>query len=186
MSDSSEDETTHAAEASEQSIRSETDSGETTSAANDSDRKAKQKKIAKRLLKSATAKRGVVYINRPPPYMRPDKVRHLLQQYADITRIYLAPEDETVRRRRRKEGGNRKQRYTEGWVEFASKKEVRIATTSTRADCPSAPQALNNVFVCIELTAGKESSSTLEWYYVRWKEAILQGRCVDVEVPIQI
>ena len=73
----------------------------------------RKKQGAKKVKISASeaAKRGVVYISRPPPYMRPDKVRHLLQQYAEVTRIYLAPEDETVRRRRRKQGGNRKMRF---------------------------------------------------------------------------
>lgn len=89
------------------------------------DLKQRKKVKRKRLSAAETARRGVVYINRPPPYMRPDKVRHLLQQYADVTRIFLQPEDETIRRRRRKEGGNRRQRYKEGWVEFADRKEVR-------------------------------------------------------------
>ena len=87
--------------------------------------KSKTSNSKKLSFEAATANRGVVYINRPTPYMRPDKVRHLLQQYADVTRIFLQPEDETVRKRRRKEGGNRKMRYKEGWVEFASKRDVR-------------------------------------------------------------
>ena len=91
---------------------------------NNNHKKNKKQRKNKRLSEAETAKRGVVYINRPPPYMRPDKVRHLLQQYAPVTRIYLAPEDETVRRRRRKDGGNRKKRYSEGWVEFESRKSV--------------------------------------------------------------
>jgi len=37
-------------------------------------------------------KKGVVYLSRIPPYMRPIKLRHLLSQYGDVLRIYLEPE----------------------------------------------------------------------------------------------
>lgn len=36
--------------------------------------------------------RGVVYLSRIPPYMQPQKIRHLLGQYGEVIRIYLAPE----------------------------------------------------------------------------------------------
>jgi ESF2/ABP1 family protein len=35
---------------------------------------------------------GVVYMSRVPPAMKPQKVRHLLSQFGEIGRIYLAAE----------------------------------------------------------------------------------------------
>ena len=40
-------------------------------------------------------KTGVVYLSRIPPFMKPQKVRYLLQAYGEIGRIYLAPEGMT-------------------------------------------------------------------------------------------
>lgn len=40
----------------------------------------------------AERRKGLVYLSRIPPFMRPVKVRHLLEPYGDIGRIYLAPE----------------------------------------------------------------------------------------------
>ncbi len=38
------------------------------------------------------SRKGVVYMSRIPPYMQPQKIRHLLGEYGEIQRIYLAPE----------------------------------------------------------------------------------------------
>ena len=62
--------------------------------------------------------------------MRPDKVKHLLEQHGEVTRLYLAPEDESVARRRRKLGGQRATNYTEGWVEYADKKVAKAVARS--------------------------------------------------------
>lgn len=40
---------------------------------------------------------GVVYMSRVPPKMKPQKVRHLLQQFGEVRRIYLAAEGGSVR-----------------------------------------------------------------------------------------
>ena len=37
-------------------------------------------------------RRGVVYVSRIPPFMKPVKLRHMLEQFAKIGRLYLAPE----------------------------------------------------------------------------------------------
>lgn len=90
---------------------------------------------------------GIIYLSRIPPYMKPNKVKHIFSQYGEIGRVYLQPEgvliiefniknnyfhfsctflfkiiDPAVRKRRVKFGGNRKQNYTEGWVEFNDKR----------------------------------------------------------------
>ena len=36
--------------------------------------------------------RGICYLSRIPPYMKPAKMRHLLEQYGAINRVYLQPE----------------------------------------------------------------------------------------------
>ena len=54
--------------------------------------------------------------------MKPGKIRSIFSQYDTIHRIYLVPEDKAVYERRRKNGGNKKPKYVEGWVEFNSKK----------------------------------------------------------------
>lgn len=76
-------------------------------------------------------KRGVIYIARIPPRMTPTKVKALLSEFAEVTRVYLVEEDQTIRKRRKKEyGGSGGKRYIEGWVEFASKKKAKHIATS--------------------------------------------------------
>jgi ESF2/ABP1 family protein len=68
-------------------------------------------------------KRGVLYVARTPPRMTPTKIKALLSEFGEVTRVYLVEEDATVRKRRKKmNGGSGGKRYLEGWVEFASKK----------------------------------------------------------------
>ncbi|TQS31686.1 hypothetical protein Golomagni_08023 [Golovinomyces magnicellulatus] len=73
----------------------------------------------------AVKKSGVVYLSRIPPFMKPAKLRSLLEPYGTINRIFLAPEDPTAHARRVKAGGNKKKTYTEGWVEFTTKKQAK-------------------------------------------------------------
>ena len=71
-------------------------------------------------------KRGVIYVARVPPRMTPTKIKSLLSDFAEVTRVYLVEEDATVRKRRKKEyGSSGGKRYIEGWVEFASKRMAK-------------------------------------------------------------
>jgi ESF2/ABP1 family protein len=70
-------------------------------------------------------KTGVVYLARIPPFMKPVKIKQLLSRYAEIGRVYLAPEDAKISARRRKYAKNNKQNFTEGWVEFKDKKKAK-------------------------------------------------------------
>ena len=71
-------------------------------------------------------KTGVVYLSRVPPYMNPTSLRRLIEaKFNDIERIYMEPEKESRRKDRVKAGGNRKIKYTEGWIEFKNKKEAK-------------------------------------------------------------
>lgn len=76
---------------------------------------------------AAIKKSGVVYLSRIPPFMKPTKLRSLLEPYGTINRIFLAPEDPASHARRVRAGGNKKRSYTEGWVEFVGKKEAKAA-----------------------------------------------------------
>ncbi|KAK1928824.1 Pre-rRNA-processing protein esf2 [Phytophthora citrophthora] len=75
--------------------------------------------------KEKAERRGVVYIARVPPFMKPEKLRHLLGKYGELNRIYLVPEDRVLHKKRVSAGGNRRQKYTEGWIEFEDKKVAK-------------------------------------------------------------
>jgi len=81
----------------------------------------------KNLVASETAikKSGVVFVARIPPFMKPSKLRSLLEPYGKVNRIFLNPEDDQARSRRLRGGGNRKKTFTEGWVEFVNKKDAK-------------------------------------------------------------
>ncbi|RKF74868.1 Pre-rRNA-processing protein ESF2 [Golovinomyces cichoracearum] len=90
--------------------------------------------VSKPLLKknlvatSAAIKRsGVVYLSRIPPYMKPSKLRSLLEPYGKINRIFLTPEDATSHSRRVRNGGNKKRSFVDGWVEFVKKSDAKAA-----------------------------------------------------------
>lgn len=77
----------------------------------------------------AARKSGVLYISRVPPFMKPHTLKHLLEPHAPkgIGRIFLTPEDHNSYLRRKKSGGNKKKSFTDGWIEFVSKTEAKIA-----------------------------------------------------------
>jgi len=66
--------------------------------------------------------RGVIHLPSLPLAMHPQKLRHIMEQFGEVGRIYLAAEDSLDQKHRKRRGGNRKQRFTEGWVEFIEKK----------------------------------------------------------------
>lgn len=73
----------------------------------------------------AVKKSGVVYISRIPPYMKPAKLRNLLEPFGKINRTFLTPEDPQAHARRVRNGGNKRKLFTEGWVEFVDKKKAK-------------------------------------------------------------
>jgi ESF2/ABP1 family protein len=81
----------------------------------------------KNLVASAAAIRrsGVVYLSRIPPFMKPAKLRSLLEPYGMINRIFLTPEDHASYARRVRNGGNKKRSFTDGWVEFVKKEDAK-------------------------------------------------------------
>lgn len=77
----------------------------------------------------AARKSGVVYISRVPPFMKPQTLKHFLAPHAPkgLGRVFLTPEDHASHTRRVKSGGNKKKSFTDGWVEFALKREAKLA-----------------------------------------------------------
>ncbi|KAM9926867.1 hypothetical protein OXX59_002912 [Metschnikowia pulcherrima] len=69
---------------------------------------------------------GVCYLSSIPPYMKPVKLRSVLSKFGKLDRIFLKPEDHSSYQRRVKYGGNKKKRFTEGWVEFVKKTEAKL------------------------------------------------------------
>ena len=75
-------------------------------------------------------KRGVVYMSRIPPGMKPNKARTLFEQFGDVTRIYLQEEDASQRQQRKNGGGNGSKQFKEGWIEFSDKKMAKSVAES--------------------------------------------------------
>lgn len=71
------------------------------------------------------SKPGIIYISSLVPGMTPGVVKSILQKHAPIKRIFLEPEDASVRRRRISAGGGSGERFIEGWVEFYNKKDAK-------------------------------------------------------------
>lgn len=69
---------------------------------------------------------GVCYLSSIPPYMKPVKLRSVLSRFGNLGRIFMKPEDQASYRKRVKYGGNKKKKFTEGWVEFVKKKNAKL------------------------------------------------------------
>jgi len=75
-------------------------------------------------------RRGIIHLASVPPFMKVQKLRHLMEKFGEVGRIYLAPEAPGDRERRKRLGGNKKILFTEGWVEFADRRLAkRVAAT---------------------------------------------------------
>jgi len=76
---------------------------------------------------AAIKRSGVVYLSRIPPFMKPQKLRSLLEPFGAINRIFMTPEDPASHTRRVRAGGNKKRSFTDGWVEFVNKSDAKKA-----------------------------------------------------------
>jgi ESF2/ABP1 family protein len=74
---------------------------------------------------------GVIYLSSLPPYLRPSALRNLLSQrgFEPITRLFLTPASKAKSTSKK----NSRQLYTEGWIEFASKKTARRCAEALNA-----------------------------------------------------
>lgn len=72
---------------------------------------------------------GIIYLGHIPPRFRPRHVRNLLSSYGEVGRIFLQPEEQFIRKKKKKAGSNAKN-FTEGWVEFQDKRVAKLVATS--------------------------------------------------------
>ena len=79
-------------------------------------------------------KTGVVYLSRIPPFMKPPTVRQLLTPYGIITKLFLTPEPQAHYLARKKNHGNKKRSFLDGWVEFASKKHAKACAETINGE----------------------------------------------------
>ena len=79
---------------------------------------------------ASLSKRGVIYVSRIPPFMKPNKMRVIFEEYGEVTRLYLAEEDAEQRRKRKELGGNASKQFKEGWVEYSDKKVAKRVADS--------------------------------------------------------
>jgi ESF2/ABP1 family protein len=77
-------------------------------------------------------KPGVIYLSSLPSYLRPSALRNLLTQrgFAPIKRLFLTPASKASSHHSKK---NSRQLYTEGWIEFESKKVARRCAETLNA-----------------------------------------------------
>ncbi|KAF7512977.1 hypothetical protein GJ744_011243 [Endocarpon pusillum] len=83
--------------------------------------------------RSRALKHGVIYLSSLPPYLKPSALRNLLTQrgFSPITRLFLAPSSKVKNHHSSKKSS--RQLYTEGWIEFASKKTAKRCAETLNA-----------------------------------------------------
>ncbi|ETI20870.1 hypothetical protein G647_07213 [Cladophialophora carrionii CBS 160.54] len=94
--------------------------------------KKQKKKVKDKDKKKPTP--GVVYLSSLPPYLKPSALRNLLDQrgFSPIARIFLSPASKS-NKSHSAGGKNSRQLYTEGWIEFASKKTAKRCAETLNA-----------------------------------------------------
>lgn len=78
-------------------------------------------------------KPGVVYLSSLPPYLKPYSLKNLIEArgFEPITKIFLAPL--VPSNAGQKKRSNKRKIYTEGWIEFASKKTAKLCAETLNA-----------------------------------------------------
>ncbi|OAP64828.1 hypothetical protein AYL99_00800 [Fonsecaea erecta] len=91
----------------------------------------KKPKKSKSKSKSKETTPGVVYLSSLPPYLKPSALRNLLEQrgFSPIKRLFLSPASRHAHNSKK----NSRQLYTEGWIEFSSKKVARRCAEALNA-----------------------------------------------------
>ncbi|XP_023691647.2 activator of basal transcription 1 [Paramormyrops kingsleyae] len=72
---------------------------------------------------------GILYLGHIPPRLKPSHLRNMLGVYGEVGRIFLQPEDHSVRRKKKK-AGSKGHDFTEGWVEFKDKRVAKKVAAS--------------------------------------------------------
>ncbi|KAL1984522.1 hypothetical protein VTN96DRAFT_9022 [Rasamsonia emersonii] len=90
-----------------------------------------KKKLEK--TKEKKNKTGVIYLSSLPPYLKPSALKKMLEQrgFGPINRVFLTPAVPSTSGSKR---SNRRKMYTDGWVEFESKKTAKICAETLNAN----------------------------------------------------
>ena len=113
------------------------DDNDSTNENDNNNKKSSKTKLLKeaREYKNKLDKRGVIYLSRIPPFMKPNKARSIFEEYGEVTRLFLQEEDINIRNKRKARGGNSSKQFTEGWIEYSDKKiakKVALSLNGTR------------------------------------------------------
>ncbi|KAL2011299.1 hypothetical protein VTN00DRAFT_4017 [Thermoascus crustaceus] len=94
----------------------------------------KKKPLDTTKLPNKKNKTGVIYLSSLPPYLKPSALKSLLLQrgFGPITKVFLTPATPPPGASTLKKS-NRRKTYTDGWVEFASKKTAKICAETLNA-----------------------------------------------------
>ncbi|PGH23730.1 hypothetical protein AJ80_02158 [Polytolypa hystricis UAMH7299] len=82
-------------------------------------------------------KTGVIYLSSLPPYLKPSALKSLLLQrgFGPISKIFLTPYvPPNSSSAAGKSKSNRRRTYTDGWVEFSSKRTAKICAETLNAN----------------------------------------------------
>eukprot|EP01025_Chloroclados_australasicus_P013527 TRINITY_DN16365_c0_g1_i1.p1 TRINITY_DN16365_c0_g1~~TRINITY_DN16365_c0_g1_i1.p1 ORF type:complete len:235 (-),score=36.06 TRINITY_DN16365_c0_g1_i1:115-819(-) len=81
-----------------------------------------KEKFAK--FKSKVDRSGILYMSRVPPHLKPLRLRHMLEGYAKLGRIYMAPKEKLPTSKAAVSRGTKKTgtEFGEAWIEFEDKK----------------------------------------------------------------
>ena len=101
---------------------------------NDLHHATKKQDLKKPTAKARKRKTGVVYLSRIPPFMKPTTVRQLLSPYGTITRLFLTPEPQAHYLARKKNHGNKKRSFLDGWVEYSSKRHAKACAETINGE----------------------------------------------------
>lgn len=70
-------------------------------------------------------RKGIVYVASLPGFMQPGKLRHLMEQYGEVGRMYCKPEEKANFMDRKKAGGSYKHKFVEAWVEYTDRSTAK-------------------------------------------------------------
>ncbi|KAK2745409.1 RNA-binding ATPase activator esf2 [Myotisia sp. PD_48] len=83
-------------------------------------------------------KTGVIYMSSLPPYLKPSALKSMLtaRGFGPVTKLFLSPDVPPAgssRTTSSKPNSNKRRMYTDGWVEFASKRTAKICAETLNA-----------------------------------------------------
>ncbi|KAJ5488667.1 Pre-rRNA-processing protein esf2 [Penicillium diatomitis] len=105
-------------------------------------KKFKKVLSTKLLKKPKKDKSGVVYLSSLPPYLKPFALKNIMEKrgFGPIRKVFFAPLVPSNSSSQRK--SNKRKLYSEGWIEFESKKTARLAAEAMNARPLGGPKGM--------------------------------------------